>query len=280
VPYFGTWPCWFPAYLQSCKYNPSIRWFFLTDCETPSVTPPNTQFIPTTLEGFGTLFKLRTGIDAVLDMAHKVCDLRPAYGLMFDDILAGFDFWGHCDIDLIWGNIEKFLATSALLQNYDILSPRKGKITGWFTLYRNSPKINHLFREDEKFALAVKKPRTIRYEEKRWTSLIRTEAKNKKLRVYWPKFMHPRQLPELVNEWYWERGAVFDCTDRGYWGRKREELFDYSDEMFGEVAYLDFRRWKKSLMTCDFGYQDDPERFYISYSHISAERRTPERRDL
>jgi hypothetical protein len=81
--------------------------------------------------------------------------------------------------------------------------------------------------------------------------------------------MQPRGLIDSVDGLYWERGAVFDCTDRRWWARPLHNLFEFPD---GEVLYLDFRRWKRaSAMPCDFGYEDDPERFSISPSRITAE---------
>ena len=52
VPYVGSWPSWFPAYLQSCRYNPSIRWIFYTDCELPSKAPANVEFVRGSLRDF------------------------------------------------------------------------------------------------------------------------------------------------------------------------------------------------------------------------------------
>ena len=39
------------------------------------------------------------------------------------------------------------------------------------------------------------------------------------------------------------------------------------------MLYVDLRRWKRaSALPCDFGYEDDPRRFYLSPTHISTER--------
>src|SRR4249919_4076040 len=101
VPYFGKWPLWFPAHLQSCKYNPSIRWIFLTDCGIPSTVPDNVEFVRSSLREFEKLFERKTGVRASVAVPYKLCDYKPAYGLVFEYYLAGFDFWGCCDIDVI-----------------------------------------------------------------------------------------------------------------------------------------------------------------------------------
>jgi len=41
-------------------------------------------------------------------------------GLIFEDYVAGYDFWGHCDLDVVWGDIRKFLHTR-ILSDSDII---------------------------------------------------------------------------------------------------------------------------------------------------------------
>jgi hypothetical protein len=270
VPYVGTWPAWFPAHLQSCKYNPTIRWIFFTDCEIPDPVPANVEFVHGSLREFERLVEQKTGLSVSLETPYKFCDYKPAYGLIFEDYLAGFDFWGHCDVDVVWGNIRKFLATDEILAGHDVVSPRKEIITGTCNLYRNTDEINRLFLADPKFKFVVRDPENIRYDERRWTRFVAKQAASGALRVHWPAFMQPHVLIDSV-EWYWDRGAVFDCTDKWYWNRADDELFDYPDEVPGEVLYMDFRQWKKtSAVPCDFGYADDPPSFRIAHTGISA----------
>lgn len=271
VPYVGRWPLWFPAHLQSCKYNPSIRWIFFTDCEIPAVVPENVEFVRGSLRDFEKLFKRKTGIRISVETPWKLCDYKPTYGLVFEDYLAGFDFWGHCDIDVIWGNIRKFLATDDILASYDVISPRKKRITGTCNLYRNADEINRLFLSDHKFSLVVQERENVRYDEHKWAKFVRTRAAEGLLSVYWRKFMQPKVLVDSV-EWYWENGAVFDCSDKWYWGRERKDLFDYPDEVPGEVMYLDLKTWKgASGLPCGFDYGENPVRFRITHSGISID---------
>jgi len=279
VAYFGEWPLWFPAHLQSCRYNPSIRWIFFTDCGIPSTVPDNVEFHRSSLREFEKLFKRKTGLGASLEVPYKLCDYKPTYGLVFEDYLAGFDFWGCCDIDIIWGNIRKFFATDEVLATNDVISPRKGRITGTCNLYRNTDRINRLFLADGKFKFVLREPgKSVRYGERRWKRFVAGQAAEGTLRVHWPKSMQPLKLPHSV-EWYWERGAVFDCTDKWYWERSEDEMFDYSNEVPGEVLYLDLRQWKRDRggdIPCGFGYDDDPASFHITYGGITPGRATIE----
>ncbi|MBQ1556002.1 MAG: hypothetical protein IIZ79_00005, partial [Aeriscardovia sp.] len=63
-----------------------------------------------------------------------------AYGEIFEEELRGYDFWGHCDLDLMFGNIRKFL-TDDILEEYDKIGDQ-----GHSTLYKNKTDINSLYR--------------------------------------------------------------------------------------------------------------------------------------
>lgn len=70
---------------------------------------------------------------------YKLCDFRPAYGYIFAEYLTQYDFWGHCDNDVIFGNIRKFI-TDDILDNYERIL-----IRGHFTLYKNTPGVNNFY---------------------------------------------------------------------------------------------------------------------------------------
>lgn len=266
VPYFGTWPVWFPAFLQSCKYNPSIHWLLFTDCEIPAASYPNVRFIPSTLQTLNTLASRKVGFDLTIEHPFKLCDLKPAYGLIFEDYLDAYDFWGHCDMDIVWGNIRAFI-TDDILEGYDIISTRKGKMSGHFTLYRNTAALKTLFTRDPEYRDIFCSLRHHAFDERRMTTLVEREVNRNRLRVYWPAFLfnfaHPPEaapsfLPWLTNGWYWENGALYSVQ-----------------ENHAAIMYLHFLTWKATMTHCAFDYADDPAAFYISYSHIGLDTSPP-----
>jgi hypothetical protein len=261
VVYFGKWPIWFPAFLHSCKKNPTINWIFFTDCGSPAHHSPNVVFYHKTLSQMRELIKKKIGKEATLEDAYKVCDYKPAFGILFYDYLKDFDFWGHCDIDIIWGDIRKY-ATQKILENYDIFSTRKGMISGHFSLFRNTLTINTLFRQSSEFAEVMRQVACLAFDEEGMTRLIARLARAGSIRVYWPKFLQnyadpktdtPSTLPQYIDKYFWENGKLFECTG----------------ESAAEILYLHFMTWKKTLSGCEFSYEADPEKFYISYFKIS-----------
>ena len=267
VVYFGKWPIWFPAFLHSCKENPTINWIFFTDCGSPTHHPPNVVFYHTTLPQMRELIKHKIGKEAILESAYKVCDYKPAFGIVFDDYLNDFDFWGHCDVDIIWGDIRKY-TTEKILDKYDIFSTRKGRISGHFSLFRNTLSINQLCRQSSEFAEAMRQVKCRAFDEEGMTRLIARLARAGSIRVYWPKFLQnyadpkthsPSTLPRHINKYFWEKGKLFECTGGAA----------------AEILYLHFMTWKKTLAGCELTYGADPEKFYISYSKISIQPISP-----
>lgn len=261
VVYLGKWPIWFPAFLHSCKNNPTINWIFFTDCGSPPHRCPNVVFYDTTLRQMRELIKKKIGKEATLEHAYKIPDYKPAFGMLFADYLSDFDFWGHCDIDIIWGNIRKY-ATEEILEKYDIFSTRKGMISGHFSLFRNTRGINRLFGQSLEFAEVMRQAECLAFDEEGMTRLIARLARAGSIRVYWPKFLQnyaqpktdtPSKLPQYINKYFWEKGRLFDCTG----------------ESAAEILYLHFMTWKRTLTVCEFSYGADPEKFYVSYSGIS-----------
>lgn len=81
---------------------------------------------------------------------YKLCDLKPMYGYIFEEYLKEFNFWGHCDVDTIMGNLDKWLSEE-FLERYDKLF-----CLGHMTIYRNSFANNRVFMHRLKDKLSYK----------------------------------------------------------------------------------------------------------------------------
>lgn len=139
IPYIGNFNNYFNLWLQSCRNNPTIDWYILTDNKVNYDYPDNVHKIETSMSELRKRFNNALGFNVALERPYKFCDLKPTYGYVFNDIIRDYDFWGYCDVDLIFGNIRKFF-TNDLLGNYDMISR-------WAhcTLIRNNDMNNKLF---------------------------------------------------------------------------------------------------------------------------------------
>ncbi len=164
IPYFGTWPKWINYFLRSCKYNPTIDWQFFTDCGIPDVNSDNLIFHQMTLREFNELAGAQLNLTVLIRNPYKLCDLKPAYGIIFEEYLKAYDFWGYGDIDLIYGNIRSFI-TNKLLIEYDLISNHQEFVAGHFCLMRNSQKINRVFMKGGYYKKAFLRSEYIGFDE-------------------------------------------------------------------------------------------------------------------
>lgn len=109
--YFGQWPSHFQFWLKSCSYNPEIHYFLVSDISVVGCDiPENVHIIRESFaEVQARIARKFPEIQVSVDRPYKLCDFKTAYGYIFEELFAGYDYWGYYDIDTIWGNILKFV---------------------------------------------------------------------------------------------------------------------------------------------------------------------------
>ena len=144
---------WAAAFLDagvpaSCRRNPDVEWLIFTDAASPPRLPPNVRIVPMDADALNRRCAATLGFETHISasLPYKVCDLRPTFGLVFAQEIGPRDFWGHCDLDVVWGDIRAFMRPE-ILEGHDIVTSRVGRISGHFCLYRNRPEWQTLFRE-------------------------------------------------------------------------------------------------------------------------------------
>jgi hypothetical protein len=147
IVYIGKLPDFFEIWLNSCKQNPSIEWLLYTDDHSGFSYPSNVKPIYTTFSEIKQLFQSKYPFTISLDSHVKLCDYKTAYGDIFQEEIKDYDYWGYCDIDVIWGNITHFITRYSLLQ-YD-----KACDTGHFTLYKNTIELSTLYKKGKEKGL-------------------------------------------------------------------------------------------------------------------------------
>lgn len=135
VNYFGRWPEWFPLYLKTCEKNSTIDWVIHTDCKIPTSPPENVRFVPTTLQELADRISDRLGISFKPVHPYRLCDVRPAYGIVFPEAIQGYDYFGWSDVDILYGDIRSVYTEDVL--KYGLVSAAGDSVTGFFTLLQN-----------------------------------------------------------------------------------------------------------------------------------------------
>ena len=256
VPYMGSWPLWFEAHLVSIAQNPTIDWLFITDCETPSAYPENVQFVTSSLPELKLRIRDTLGVDVPLT-PRKLCDVRPAFGRLFQQYIQDYDFWGFCDLDIIWGDIRKFV-TGALLEEYHIISSRRNSISGHFTLFRNAPITNTLYIQIPAYSNLLLEKKLMRVDEEAFTVVLKNLLKQATpgLKIYWNTYLMNQtqgkaQQEYYLDKWLWKEGKMLEIKN---------------GKPIDEVMYLHFINWKRTLKYSEVRYNDEPKQFLISYN--------------
>ena len=140
IPYFGKLPNYFDLFLKSCEYNgKEYQWIVFTDDKTVRRWPENVCCVEMTFAELKAKIQEKFDFEIRITEPHKLCDYKPAYGYIFEEYLKNTDYWGHCDIDTILGNLDLFLS-DLLNRGYDKLF-----CLGHMEIYKNSYDNNRVF---------------------------------------------------------------------------------------------------------------------------------------
>jgi len=165
ITFIGNYPWYFPYFLRSCRYNPTVDFLIFTGNQDTLIhLPPNVKIIPYSIEQFKADASKKLGFKIAIERGYKLCDFKPAYGYIFQDYIKDYDFWGYCDVDVIFGNIRSFM-TDDVLNEYDIISARHDYLTGCFSLYRNNPTMRELFKQSKDYRKVFTEPRNFFFDE-------------------------------------------------------------------------------------------------------------------
>ena len=142
VPYFGKLPENFQLWLNSCSTNNTIDWILFTDDMREFTYPNNVKINYCSFENIKNRIQQNFDFNINIDSPWHLSLFKPAYGEIFENELKNYDFWGHCDIDLIWGNIRKFI-TDDILNKYEKIG-----FQGHSTLFKNSKEVNSRYKTE------------------------------------------------------------------------------------------------------------------------------------
>jgi len=124
TPFFGSFPEWMAS------FEPPAGFDWLLD---------------TNIEKFKQRVRDKLGIEFPGEFGGcKIWDYRCALGLLYEEEIRGFDFWSTMDLDVVWGDMDKFYPDS-MLNEFDVISGHNTYVAGCFSLYRNSKEVNELF---------------------------------------------------------------------------------------------------------------------------------------
>ncbi len=270
--YFGEFPRHFDLLLKSIEKNPTIDFLIFTD-QKASSNMKNLKYVNISLKDLDKRIKKKLGHEFGVKRPYKCCDFKPAYGVLFGDYIRKYDFWGHSDLDLIFGDIRKFI-TEEILDNYDKILP-----LGHLSLYRNTTEINSRYMGDGascgSYDEVFSNEKSYAFDE--WNGIMDIYYKNgfsfydkrlfadiSILRKRFTLALDDKNYNQQV--FYWEDGHVYRAFMEG--GTVKKDEFVYIH--FKQRKYLDNKDVK-----------DDSNGFYIcDKGFIFKEKGLPKKTDI
>lgn len=253
VPYYGKWPAFFREWVYTGGYlsDQNIDFMLVTDLKAPFELPANFKVLHMPLADLKRKIQLKFDFTVSLETPYKLCDMRPGYGYIFEDIISEYDFWGHCDVDLIWGNVRKFISDD-ILDNFD-----KIQYLGHFVLYRNTYNMNRLFVKHGgmySYETVFSTPEYYSFDEHPGMTLIAKKQHIKNYVSVNQADISPRYSRTYISRvknydhqlLYWENGSVY-----------RAYIDEWDNVKKDEFMYAHFQQKKPASLKCE----DMPDAF-------------------
>lgn len=139
--YFGKLPNTISSWEKSVIANRNIDFYLFTDSHELS-SNNNLKIVYISFDEFKKKIQEKFKFKITCDLPYKLCDYKPSFGYIFNELLTSYDFWGYCDLDLIFGDIRHFITEKVLDSNDKIF------VTGHLSLFRNNDTLNQLFRNN------------------------------------------------------------------------------------------------------------------------------------
>lgn len=168
-PWFGPLPEWFPLWHANIGRLREFGFDVVLDTDE---------------EAFAERAHTTLDVDWPTGDGRKVCDYRCAFGVMYADELKSYDFWGHTDLDCVYGRVERYV-TDEFLAGLDLHSNHPTYVSGPWSLYLNDPAVNVLFTEAPNWREQLSREATTGWVETSFSELVGAAHQEGRLtRVY------------------------------------------------------------------------------------------------
>lgn len=147
--YFGPFPACFKKWEESCGWNSDIDFLIVTD-QSYSSSFKNIKVLNKSLNELKKSIENIVAYQVALNRPYKLCDFKPIYGSLFREYLEGYDYWGHCDMDMVFGDLRSFFREKELSKYQRFLD------LGHLSLYKNDEYMNCAYQLPVENCLSAK----------------------------------------------------------------------------------------------------------------------------
>ena len=256
IPYFGKWPFWINFFLASCRENATVNWLIYTDCGVPESLPSNVKLIDISYKKYCALVSTMLGINFKPTNPYKLCDIKPALGLIHESELADFDFWAFGDLDLVYGNLRKYY-TEQRLDEKEVFSTHKTRISGHLCLLRNTAELRNAFKKISDWELKFIHQEHLALDEKDFSRIFLRHKNSPNwvkrlaaLRDSWlsiAEFNEAYTTPNGRIPWI---DGSFNFPTSWSWRSGQLDVIGFEAKCF---PYFHFLIWKNNWLNSDYG---------------------------
>ena len=148
--WFGHIPDYFQYHLETIKNIDLIDFYFFTDQDL-DIKQDNFFYHKIDKEYVTDYLSEIFNYDIKFTFDYKYSDIKSALTDIFYIYIKDYDYVGYCDLDLLFGDVNKFLRP--LLGHYDFISIGEktfyNRLSGPFTIYRNTDEFRTLYKVPE-----------------------------------------------------------------------------------------------------------------------------------
>lgn len=137
--YFGKLPEWIDVWFKTASYNDEIDFLFVTD-QNITTKYNNIKILNMSFLEFKSLAIKKLDFNIKLETPYKLCDYKEVWGLILEDELKKYDYWGECDTDVVFGNLQLYF------KKYQLYKYDKFGCRGHLTLYKNNNEVINRYK--------------------------------------------------------------------------------------------------------------------------------------
>lgn len=242
ICWLGKLPNYLPVWLKTCAYNSDYDFLLFTDDSTPYDYPQNVIVKPFSKGFIISRIEERLTRTPSLKEAYRLCDYRPMYGIIFKEELEPYNYWGYCDIDVVFGKLNDYIPYEEIAK-YDAIFNG-----GHLSLIKNIDSMNTLYKSKGAIfdcSTVMKKHAVFAFDE---TTGIQRIARENGVKAKFgvpyietgSKYRQLRSRMEVSNPahqgYYWEQGKLYRVKTEG------------GSVYYQNIAYIHLQKRKIDLL--------------------------------
>lgn len=148
--WIGEIPNYFWYHYETTKNLENIDFLFFTDQDL-ILESSNYRVIKISKSDVEILLSQKLNTKIEIKSNKKICDVKAAYGDLFDNFIKDYDFFGCYDIDTLFGDVNEFL--TPLLDEFEYISTGDpiyhNRLSGPFLIMKNEEKFRKFYISQE-----------------------------------------------------------------------------------------------------------------------------------